>query len=88
MSNEIDKKLFEQIFGHTLIKLADKLINTTNKEENQIIVKNIEKKIKINFLKWMNLMIGLIQPQKCSDLKYTIYLILDLKNLIRSGLKK
>ena len=44
MSNEIDKKLFEQIFGHTLIKLADKLINTTNKEENQIIVRNIEKK--------------------------------------------
>ena len=43
MSNDIDKKLFEQIFGHTLIKLADKLINTTNKEENQIIVKNINK---------------------------------------------
>ena len=39
MSNEIDEKLFEQIFGHT-----DKLINTTNKEENQIIVRNIEKK--------------------------------------------
>ena len=43
MSNDIDEKLFEQIFGHTLIKLADKLINTTDKEENQIIVKNIEK---------------------------------------------
>ena len=43
MSNEIDKKLFEQIFGHTLIKLADKLINATNKEENQIIVQNINK---------------------------------------------
>ena len=43
MLNEIDKKLFEQIFGHTVIKLADKLINKTNKEENQIIVKNIEK---------------------------------------------
>ena len=43
LSNEIDEKLFEQIFGHTLIKLADKLINTTNKEENQIIVKNINK---------------------------------------------
>ena len=41
MSNEIDKKLFKQIFGHTLIKLADKLINTTDKKENQIIVKNI-----------------------------------------------
>ena len=41
MSNEIGKKLFEQIFGHTLIKLADKLINTKNKEKNLIIVKNI-----------------------------------------------
>ena len=30
MSNEIDEKLFETIFGHTLIKLADKLINTTS----------------------------------------------------------
>ena len=34
-------KLFEQIFGHKLIQLADKLINTTNKKDNQIIVKNI-----------------------------------------------
>ena len=41
MSKEIDKKKFKQIFGHTLIKLVDKLINTTEKEENQIIVKNI-----------------------------------------------
>ena len=43
MSNIIDKKLFEQIFGHTLVKLANKLINTTNKEENQTNVKNINK---------------------------------------------
>ena len=43
MSNEIDKKLFQQIIGHAPLKLADKLINTTNKEENQIIVKNIDK---------------------------------------------
>ena len=42
MSNEIDEKLFEKIFGHTLIKLVDKLISTKNKEENQIIVKNID----------------------------------------------
>ena len=41
MSNEIDKKLFKQIFGHTLETLANKLINTKNKEENQIIVNNI-----------------------------------------------
>ena len=43
MSNIIDKKLFKQIFGHTLEKLANKLINTTSEEENQTIAKNIDK---------------------------------------------
>ena len=43
MSNIIDEKLFKQIFGNTFETLANKLINTTNKEENQIIVKNINK---------------------------------------------
>ena len=43
MSNEIDKKWFEQIFSHILETLANKLINTTNKEQNQIIVNNINK---------------------------------------------
>ena len=43
MSNIIDKKIFEQIFGHTFVTLANKLINTTNKEENQIIVNDIKK---------------------------------------------
>ena len=43
MSNIIHKKLFKQIFGHTFETLANKLINTTNKEENQIIVNNINK---------------------------------------------
>ena len=77
MSNEIDEKLFEQIFGHTLIKLADKLINTTNKEENQIIVKNIEKnKDKLfemdEFNDWV------IQPSdRRINLKDSIDLILD-----------
>ena len=71
MSNEIDEKLFEQIFGHTLIKLADKLINTINKDENQIIVNNINKNKnklleKDDFSDWV------IQAQQCSDLKYTI----------------
>ena len=56
MSNEIDKKLFEQIFGHTLIKLAKKLIYTKNKEENQIIVK-ILTKIKKNFTNKMVIII-------------------------------
>ena len=42
-SNFIDEKLFAKIFGYTLVTLANKLINTTNKEENQIIVNDIKK---------------------------------------------
>ena len=59
LSNIINKKLFEQIFGHTLIKLANKVINAKNKEENQIIVKNINKNIDKPFEmddgKWVDL---------------------------------
>ena len=76
MSNKIDKKLFKQIFGHTLETLANKLINTTNKEENQIIVKNIEKN-KDKLFKEDEFRNFVIQAQQRSDLKYTIDLILD-----------
>ena len=51
MSNIIDEKLFEQIFGHTFETLANKLINITNKEENQIIVNDIDKNKKQLFEK-------------------------------------
>ena len=48
MSNIIDKKLLKQIFGHKFETLPNKLINTTNKEENEIIVNNInENKTKL-----------------------------------------
>ena len=42
LSNIIDKRLFKQIFDHAFETLANKLINTTNKEENQITVNNIK----------------------------------------------
>ena len=86
MSNEIDKTLFEQIFGYTLIKFADKLINTTNKEENQIIVKNIEKsKDKLleigDFNEWE------IQPNSQHiNLLDTIKLILNFNETIQLDL--
>ena len=41
------------MFGHKFETLGNKLINTTNKEENQIIVKNIDK----NEKKWILLII-------------------------------
>ena len=43
ISNELDKMLFVEIFGHAFATLIDKLINTTNKEENRIIVEDIKK---------------------------------------------
>ena len=43
ISNDIDEKLFEEVFVYTFVTLANKLINTTNKEENQIIINNIKK---------------------------------------------
>ena len=85
MSNEIDEKLFEEIFSHTLIKLTDTLINTTNKEENQIIVDSINKNNdklykKDDFGDWV------IQAQQRSYLKYTIDLILDFNETIQLDL--
>ena len=86
LSNIIDKKLFEQIFGHTLIKLADKLINTTNKGENQLIIKNINKLNNKHFERddfnnWV------IQPNSQRiDLLDTIKLILNLNYTIQLNL--
>ena len=54
--NDLDEQLFEKIFGHTFVALADKVINTTNKEENKIIIDDI-KKIEIKFTKKMILVI-------------------------------
>ena len=76
MPNITDEKLFEQIFGHKFETLANKLINTTNKEENQIIVNNINKN-KNKLFKKDEFNDFLIQAQQRSDLKYTIDLILD-----------
>ena len=81
MSNEIDEKLFEQIFDHTLTKLANKLINTTNNKENQIIVKNINKN-KEKLYEEDEFCNFVIQPQQRADLNYTINLSLDFNETI------
>ena len=76
LSNEIDENLFEQIFDHKFETLANKLINTTDKEENQIIVKNI-KKNKDKLFERDEFNDFLIQSQQRADLKYAINFILD-----------
>ena len=42
LANVIDEELIANIFGYTLEVLVNKLINATNKEENQIIVENLK----------------------------------------------
>ena len=77
MSNETDEDLFEHIFGHKFETLASKRINTTNKEKNQIIVKNIEKN-KDNLFEMDEFNDWVIQPRdQRINLKHTIDLILD-----------
>ena len=66
--NDLDEQLFEGIFGQTL---ADKVINTTNKEENKIIIDDI-KRIEIKFT---NNMI-LVKIQSNQPIKVVIYSVL------------
>ena len=83
MSNIIDKKLFKQIFGHTFETLANKLINTTNKEENQIIINNIEKNKDKLYEEEETSYNYVIQPSdQCIDLINAINLILDFNKTI------
>ena len=77
LSNIVDKKLFEQIFGHTLIKLEDKLINTTNKKENSIIVKNMFKSKDKIFKKYYFADWVIESSDQHINLKDAIELILD-----------
>ena len=85
-TNEIDKKSFKQIFGHTLATLVSGLINTKNKEENQIIVKNIKQnKEKLfemdSFYNWV------IQPNdERINLIDAIKLIFNLNEIIQLDL--
>ena len=82
MPNIIDEKLFEQIFGHKLETLTNKLINTTNKEENQIMVNNTEKN-KDKLYEMDPLYDYVIQPSsRRVDLIDAINLILDFNKII------
>ena len=71
---------------YTLIKLADKLINTINKEGNQIIVKNVETN-KDKFYKKDEFNDCVTQPNdQHINLLDTIKLILKFNETIQSYL--
>ena len=84
--NDVDDNLFKKIFGHTSVKLADKLINTTSKEENQVLINNI-KKNKDKIFEQDEYSNFVIQPTyKRGDLLDTIKIILQFNETIQLDL--
>ena len=78
--------MFEEIFGHTFVTLANKLINTTNKEENKIITNNI-KKNRDKLYEHDGFHNYIIQSSsKCIDLIYAAKLILGFNEMIQLDL--
>ena len=83
LSNDLDEKLFEEIFGHTFVTLTNKLINTTSKKENQIIINDI-KKNKDNIYEQDDFNNFIIQPvYKHGDLIDATKIILELNEVIQ-----
>ena len=84
--NDVDDNLFKEIFGLTSVKLADKLINTTSKEENQILINDIEKN-KDKIFEQDEYSKFVIQPtNKRGDLLDTIKIILQFNETIQLDL--
>ena len=84
--NDVEDNLFKQIFGHTSVQLEDKLINTTSKEESQMLINDIGKnKDKIFEQDEYNKFE--IQPTyKHGDLLHTVKIILKFNGTIQSDL--
>ena len=84
--NDIDENLFKEVFGHTFVTLADKLINTTNKEENKIIINDIEKNRDILY-EHDNFNNYVIQPaQKRHDFMDAVKIVIEFNETIQLDL--
>ena len=80
--NHVDDNLFTEIFGFIFVELADKLINTTSKEDNQMIIDHIEiKRDKIYEQVYGQYVIQ--PPHKRTDLLDTVKVILDFNKTIQ-----
>ena len=86
ISNDVNEQLFEKIFGHTYVALADKLLNTTSKEENQIFF-NDSKKNRDKIYEQDDSSNYIIQPSyKGSDFTDAINVILNFNEIIQLDL--
>ena len=80
---EVDEQLFEKIFGHKFAALADKLINTTNKEENQMLINDIKKNEDKTFEQDE---FGKFVIKQRGNLNDTVKVILEFNETIQSDL--
>ena len=79
---DVDDNLFTKIFDFTSVELADKLINTTSKEDSQMIIDHIEiKKDKIFEREYGQYLIQ--PPHKRTDSLDTVKVILDFNKTIQ-----
>ena len=85
ISKEIDEMIFEEVFGCRFLELTNKLINTTNKEENLIIINNF-KKIKDKLFKTDDFYNFVIQRHKRIDLLDAAKIILEFNEAIQLDL--
>ena len=81
--NDVDDNLFKEKFVFTSVELADKRINTTSKENNQIIIDHIEiKRNKIYEEDKYSQFVA--QPaHKRNDLFDTVKVLLDFNKTIQ-----
>ena len=80
--NDVDDNLFKEIFGFTSAKLADKLINTTSKEEKQMLVNDIEINRDTIFEQDEFNKFVIKQGHKCGDLLDTVRVILKFNEVL------
>ena len=81
--NDVDYNLFQEIFGLTSVKLVVKLINTTSKEENQMLINNIKKNEDKIFEQHEFSKFVIKQAYKRRDLFDTVKIILEFSETIQ-----
>ena len=80
--NDLHDQLFKRIFGYTFAALVDKLINTIDKEENQIIIDDI-KNNRSKFSKEYKFDKDVIKHS--SNLDDAVKIILEINKVLKSN---
>ena len=81
--NDVDDNLFKEIFGFKSVELVDKLINTTSKEDNQMLTDHIEIKRDKMFEQDKYSKPVIQPPHKRDDLLDTVKVILEFNKTIQ-----